>query len=138
MMSIRHCDIVHRPFQPDIGPQDSKTCWTAHRPYLDRVPHDPTVTIGLFENTQYIARRAHQRASTADRENTAGSNMEGYQFYGRDASGEATYLSPCAMPTRLEFQHNPQRRLNAVHLFEAEITDAVAESIGVDRRGLFS
>jgi hypothetical protein len=51
----------------------------AHRRYLDRVLHDPTVTIGLFENTQYIARRAHQRASIADGENTAGSNMEGYQ-----------------------------------------------------------
>jgi SAM-dependent methyltransferase len=29
----------------------------AHRRYLQRVLHDPTVTIALFENTQYIARR---------------------------------------------------------------------------------
>lgn len=29
----------------------------AHRQYIDRVLHDPDVTIALFENTQYIARR---------------------------------------------------------------------------------
>lgn len=29
----------------------------AHRRYIDRVLHDPDVTIALFENTQYIARR---------------------------------------------------------------------------------
>lgn len=29
----------------------------AHRRYLDRVLDDPTVTIALFENTQYVARR---------------------------------------------------------------------------------
>jgi hypothetical protein len=30
----------------------------AHRNYLDRVVHDDCVTVALFENTQYIARRA--------------------------------------------------------------------------------
>jgi SAM-dependent methyltransferase len=29
----------------------------AHRRYIDRVLHDPDVTIALFENTQYVARR---------------------------------------------------------------------------------
>jgi SAM-dependent methyltransferase len=31
----------------------------AHRRYIDRVLHDPDVSIALFENTQYIARRHH-------------------------------------------------------------------------------
>jgi hypothetical protein len=30
----------------------------AYRNYLDRVVHDDCVTVALFENTQYIARRA--------------------------------------------------------------------------------
>lgn len=29
----------------------------AHRRYIDRVLHDPDVTIALFDNTQYVARR---------------------------------------------------------------------------------
>jgi hypothetical protein len=37
----------------------------------------------------------------------------------------------------LQVQHNPQGRVNAAHLVEAEITDAVAESAGIDRCGLF-
>jgi hypothetical protein len=35
-------------------------------------------------------------------------------------------------------QHNPESRVNAPHLFETEITHAVAESTGINRRGLFS
>jgi hypothetical protein len=38
----------------------------------------------------------------------------------------------------LEVKHNPQRRVNAMHFFEAEITHALAESTWVDRGGLFS
>lgn len=38
----------------------------------------------------------------------------------------------------LEIKHNSQGGGNAVHLFETEITHAVAESTGVDCRGLFS
>jgi ubiquinone/menaquinone biosynthesis C-methylase UbiE len=33
----------------------------AHRQYLHQVLHNPTITIALFENTQYIARRPSQR-----------------------------------------------------------------------------
>jgi hypothetical protein len=29
-----------------------------HRRYLDRVLHDPEVTISLFENVQYVAHRS--------------------------------------------------------------------------------
>lgn len=32
----------------------------AHRQYLHQVLHDPTITIALFENTQYIARRSRR------------------------------------------------------------------------------
>jgi len=35
-------------------------------------------------------------------------------------------------------KHNSQGGVNAVHLFETEITHAVAESTRVDCRGLFS
>ena len=38
----------------------------------------------------------------------------------------------------LQVQHNPQGCIYAAHLFEAEITHAVAESTGIDRRSLFS
>ena len=38
----------------------------------------------------------------------------------------------------LQVEHNPQSRVDATHIFEAQVTHAVAESTGVDRRGLFS
>jgi hypothetical protein len=38
----------------------------------------------------------------------------------------------------LQIQHDPQGGVNAAHIFEAEITHAVAQSTGIDRRGLFS
>jgi hypothetical protein len=38
----------------------------------------------------------------------------------------------------LEVQHNPQGCVDAAHLFETEMTHTVAESTGIDRRGLFS
>jgi hypothetical protein len=38
----------------------------------------------------------------------------------------------------LEGKHNPEGRVNAAHLFETEMTRAVAESTGIDCRGLFS
>jgi hypothetical protein len=38
----------------------------------------------------------------------------------------------------LQVKHDPESRVNAAHLFETEITQAVAESTGIDRRGLFS
>jgi hypothetical protein len=37
----------------------------------------------------------------------------------------------------LQVQHNPQGRVNIAHLFEAEVTNAVPKSTGIDRRGLF-
>ena len=63
------------------------------------------------------------------------------------AVGPATVKSPTLLSTGgvlhakvdlLQVQHNPQGRVDAAHLFEAEITHAVAESTGIDRRGLFS
>ena len=38
----------------------------------------------------------------------------------------------------LQIQHDPQGRVDAAHLVEAEITHAVAEPAGIDRRSLFS
>jgi hypothetical protein len=38
----------------------------------------------------------------------------------------------------LEIKHNPQGRVNAAHIFEAKVTHAASEPIGIDRRGLFS
>jgi hypothetical protein len=38
----------------------------------------------------------------------------------------------------LKVQRDPQGGVNAAHIFEAEITHAVAQSTGIDRRGLFS
>jgi hypothetical protein len=38
----------------------------------------------------------------------------------------------------LQIQHDPQGGVNAAHIFEAEITHAVAQSTGIDHRGLFS
>ena len=38
----------------------------------------------------------------------------------------------------LQVEHNPQSRVDATHIFEAQVTHAVAESTGIDRRGLFS
>jgi len=38
----------------------------------------------------------------------------------------------------LQIQHDPQGVVNAAHIFEAEITHAIAQSTGIDRRGLFS
>jgi SAM-dependent methyltransferase len=42
-------------YQHEVGAPPNQI--EAHRRYLDRVIHDPSVTIALFENTQYIARR---------------------------------------------------------------------------------
>jgi hypothetical protein len=47
-------------------------------------------------------------------------------------------LRACRGIDGLQVQHNPQGRVNAAHLFEAEIAHGVAESTGIDRRGLFS
>jgi hypothetical protein len=37
----------------------------------------------------------------------------------------------------LEIKHNAQGGVNAAHLFETEITHAVAQATGIDCRGLF-
>jgi SAM-dependent methyltransferase len=42
-------------YQHEVGAPPDQI--QAHRRYLERVIHDPSVTIALFENTQYIARR---------------------------------------------------------------------------------
>jgi hypothetical protein len=48
------------------------------------------------------------------------------------------WLYRIATPTRYpEFQHNPQRCVNAAHLFKTQITDALAEPTRIDRCGLF-
>ena len=38
----------------------------------------------------------------------------------------------------LQVEHDPQGCVDATHIFEAKVTHAVAESTGIDRRGLFS
>jgi hypothetical protein len=38
----------------------------------------------------------------------------------------------------LQVKHDPQGRVNATHLLEAEIAHAIAEPSRIDGRGLFS
>jgi hypothetical protein len=50
-------------------------------------------------------------------------------------TGPSDFVNPLAGV--LQIEHNSQRGVNAPQLFEAEITHAVAEATGIDRRGLF-